>query len=83
MLGIHPVLGVMVGAVSLVGGHGNAAAFGPVAESYGVVGGTATAVACATFGLVVGALIGGQLRTFSCVRVIFQLKQLMWKLKVK
>jgi ESS family glutamate:Na+ symporter len=58
-LGIHPVLGVMLGTVSLVGGHGNAAAFGPVAEAAGVQGATAVAVAAATFGLVIGNLTGG------------------------
>lgn len=58
-LGINPVLGVMAGAVSLVGGHGNAAAFGPVAEKLGVTGATTVAIASATFGLVIGSLIGG------------------------
>ena len=59
MLNIHPVLGVMAGPVSLVGGHGNAAAFGPVAENIGVAGATTVAIASATFGLVVGSLTGG------------------------
>lgn len=58
-LGLNPVLGVMAGTVSLVGGHGNAAAFGPVAESLGVEGATTVAVASATFGLIAGSLIGG------------------------
>lgn len=59
VLGINPVLGVMAGPVSLVGGHGNAAAFGPVAEKLGVTGATTVAIASATFGLVVGSLTGG------------------------
>ncbi|MGM0123134.1 sodium/glutamate symporter [Enterococcus sp. AZ194] len=59
VLGVNPVLGVMAGTVSLVGGHGNAAAFGPVAEELGVTGATTVAVAAATFGLVVGSLVGG------------------------
>lgn len=59
VLGINPVLGIMAGTVSLVGGHGNAAAFGPVAEELGVHGATTVAVAAATFGLVVGSLTGG------------------------
>lgn len=58
-LGINPVLGLMAGTVSLVGGHGNAAAFGPVAEKAGVVGATTVAVASATYGLVVGSFLGG------------------------
>ncbi len=59
VLGLNPVLGVMAGTVSLVGGHGNAAAFGPVAENLGVTGATTVAVASATFGLITGSLIGG------------------------
>ena len=59
VLGIHPVLGVMAGAVSLEGGHGAAAAFGPTAEQLGVKGATAVAIASATYGLIAGGLIGG------------------------
>ena len=59
MLGIHPVLGVMAGAVSLEGGHGAAAAFGPTAEALGVKGATAVAIASATYGLIAGGLLGG------------------------
>lgn len=63
-LNINPVLGIMAGAVSLVGGHGNAAAFGPVAEKLGVTGATTVAIASATFGLVIGSLIGGPVGSF-------------------
>ncbi|KRT34771.1 glutamate:Na+ symporter, ESS family [Acetomicrobium thermoterrenum DSM 13490] len=59
LLGIHPVLGVMAGAVSLEGGHGGAAAFGPVAESLGVSGAQVVAIASATYGLIAGGLLGG------------------------
>jgi len=62
--GIHPVLGVMAGAVSLVGGHGAAASFGATAEQLGVSGATAVAVAAATFGLISGGLIGGPIAKF-------------------
>lgn len=64
VLGINPVLGVMAGAVSLTGGHGNAAAFGPEAEALGVVGATTVAVAAATYGLIIGSLSGGPLGRF-------------------
>lgn len=65
VLEIEPVLGVMAGAVSLVGGHGNAAAFGPLAENtYGIAGAMTTATASATFGLVLGGLIGGPVSNF-------------------
>lgn len=59
LFGIHPVLGVMAGSVSLEGGHGAAAAFGPTAEALGVSGATAVAIASATFGLIAGSLLGG------------------------
>ena len=59
LLGIHPVLGVMAGPVSMVGGHGNAAAWGPVAEELGVHAATTVAIAAATLGLVLGNLTGG------------------------
>ncbi|MGO2082517.1 sodium/glutamate symporter [Vagococcus sp.] len=58
-LGINPLLGIMAGTVSLVGGHGNAAAFGPIAESAGAQGASAVALAAATYGLIVGSLLGG------------------------
>ncbi len=58
-LGIHPLLGVMTGAVPLIGGHGAAAAFGETAETLGVVGAKAVAIAAATFGLISGSLMGG------------------------
>ena len=52
VLGINRLLGIMAGSVSLEGGHGAAAAFGPTAESLGASGATAVAIAAATFGLV-------------------------------
>lgn len=61
LLSIHPVLGIMAGAVSLEGGHGAAAAFGPTAESLGIVGAKAVAIASATYGLIAGGIIGGPL----------------------
>lgn len=59
--GIHPVLGVMAGAVSLVGGPGNAAAFGPMAEKLGVQGATVVGIASATYGIIASGFIGGPL----------------------
>lgn len=61
VMGVNPMLGIMAGAVSLEGGHGGAAAFGPTAESMGVEGATTVAIASATFGLVAGSLLGGML----------------------
>ena len=64
LLDIQPVLGVMAGAVSLVGGHGNAAAFGEVAELAGVTGALTLAIAAATYGLIVGSLLGGPVANY-------------------
>lgn len=64
VLGVDPMLGIMAGAVSLEGGHGGAAAFGPTAEEMGVQGATTVAIASATFGLVAGSLLGGMLASF-------------------
>ena len=68
VMGVNPMLGIMAGAVSLEGGHGAAAAFGPTAEAMGVEGATAVAIASATFGLVAGSLLGGMLASFLVAR---------------
>ena len=47
------------GSVPMTGGHGTAAAFGPVIEDAGIVGANTVAVAAATFGLVAGGMLGG------------------------
>lgn len=59
VVGVDPLLGIMAGAVSLEGGHGAAAAFGPDAEAMGAQGANAVALAAATFGLIAGGLLGG------------------------
>lgn len=57
--GIDPLFGIISGAVTLMGGLGTGGAFGPLFEEWGVQGATAAAVACATFGMVAGSLMGG------------------------
>lgn len=64
VLDIHPLLGVLMGAVSMEGGHGAAGAFGPEVEVMGIYGATAVAMAAATFGLVSGGLIGGPIANY-------------------
>ncbi len=59
LFGINPLIGVATGSVPMVGGHGTSAAFGPILEAAGLEGGTVVAVASATFGLVMGCVIGG------------------------
>ncbi len=59
LLDIHPLFGIMAGAVSLEGGHGAAAAFGPEVEKLGIAGAKTVAIAAATFGLMAGGFLGG------------------------
>ena len=55
----------------MVGGHGTSAAFGPILEAAGLEGGTAVAVASATFGLVAGCLIGGPIASSVIKKYVF------------
>lgn len=59
IFGLDPLIGVMTGSVSMLGGHGAAAAFGGTIESLGVEGAVTAGIATATFGLVIGGIIGG------------------------
>lgn len=43
----------------MVGGHGTAGAFGPVLEDFGIMGATTLCTAGATFGLIMGSIMGG------------------------
>jgi glutamate:Na+ symporter, ESS family len=61
LFGLNPIYGVMGGGVSLLGGHGTGAAFGSMAENIGFHDATTVALACATFGLIAGGLLGGPL----------------------
>ena len=58
-IGVDPLLGIITGSVSMTGGHGASGAFGPVIEDGGLEGALSIAMACATFGLVAGSIIGG------------------------
>ena len=62
-LGVHPLIGVAAGSISLTGGHGTSAAFGPLLEQAGAAGALPAAIAAATYGLVAGCVIGGPLGT--------------------
>lgn len=62
LFGLDSRLGLSMGSISLMGGHGTSAAFGPLLENtYGVHGATAVAIASATFGLAISGVIGGPL----------------------
>ncbi|SDM39406.1 glutamate:Na+ symporter, ESS family [Oryzisolibacter propanilivorax] len=61
-LGLDPLIGLIAGSITLVGGHGTAGAWGTVLENeHGIRGAVTLGIACATFGLVIGGLIGGPL----------------------
>ncbi|MCL1623488.1 sodium/glutamate symporter [Moraxella sp. Tifton1] len=59
-MGLDPMLGLVAGSISLTGGHGTAGAWGATLEqTYGVAAATTLGIACATYGLVAGGVIGG------------------------
>ncbi len=60
-LGAPPLLGVVCGALTLVGGHGTALGFASAFESAGFPAAAAAGAAAATFGLVAGGLLAGAL----------------------
>jgi ESS family glutamate:Na+ symporter len=62
LMGLDPLIGLIAGSITLVGGHGTAGAWGAVLErDHGVQGAMTLGIACATFGLIIGGLIGGPL----------------------
>ena len=59
-LGQNPIMGLITGSITLTGGHGTAGAWGKILETkYHIEGATSLGMASATFGLVLGGLIGG------------------------
>lgn len=56
----QPLVGIIAGSITLVGGHGTAVGWGDTLQNnFGLEGAKAIGIACATFGLVAGGLIGG------------------------
>lgn len=69
-LGLSPAVGLLAGSVTLSGGHGTGAAWsGVFAERFGLTSATEIALACATFGLVLGGIIGGPVGRYLMGRV--------------
>jgi ESS family glutamate:Na+ symporter len=61
----HPAYGLLAGSVSFAGGHGTGITYGHlIAEQYGLEGAVEIAMACATFGLICGGLVGGPVAKF-------------------
>ena len=59
VFGLDPRLGLCMGSIPLVGGHGTAASWGPMLEKLGCAGANVVGVAAATYGLCAGSLMGG------------------------
>lgn len=57
--GVDSLLGLICGSVTMVGGHGSAGAWGTTFEQQGLVNASTFGMAAATFGVIMGSLIGG------------------------
>lgn len=69
-LGLDPLMGLLTGSITLAGGHGTGAAWGTVfSEKFGLASASELAMASATFGLVLGGLIGGPVARLLIKRV--------------
>jgi ESS family glutamate:Na+ symporter len=65
VLDLHPVVGLLGGSITLVGGHGTGAAYaGRFGDTMNLQGVMELTMACATAGLVIGAVLGGPLAEF-------------------
>ena len=67
-MGEPPLLGVLVGSVTLTGGPATGLAFAPMFEDAGVRGAATIAVAAAMGGIVAGGLVGAPLGTLLITR---------------
>lgn len=56
---LNHLIGLSTGSVPMTGGHGTSGAFAPIFEKSGAVGATTVAMASATFGLIMGSMLGG------------------------
>ena len=71
VLGIDPLIGLITGSVTMAGGHGTGAAWGQrFSEVFGLKEAPAIGLASATFGLIMGGVIGGPV----AMRLIRQLQ---------
>ncbi len=63
--GLSPVAGLLGGSVSFSGGHGTTIAWTPVFKNeFGITSAAEIGIACATFGLVFGGIIGGPIAKY-------------------
>ena len=65
LAGFDQLIGVIGGSVSLSGGHGTAIAWAPIfRDEHDIALASELGIACATFGLILGGLLGGPLARF-------------------
>ncbi len=65
VFGLDPVIGMLGGTVSLIGGHGTAIAWAPTfVEKFGIQNAMEIGIACATFGLIFASLMGGPIASY-------------------
>lgn len=65
LLGVDPLLGLLGGSITMHGGHATGAAWADIfSTSYGFDNAAEVAMACATFGLVLGGLLGGPVSSY-------------------
>lgn len=58
-LGLHPLHGIGLGSLSLMGGVGTSGAIAPMYETLGAENAVVLSVMCATFGMIFASLLGG------------------------
>ena len=61
IMGVNPLIGLLGGSITMSGGHGTGAAWADVFKEapYNFTAAMEVAMACATFGLIAGGIIGG------------------------
>jgi len=65
MGGLPPATGLLMGTVSLIGGHGTTIAWAPkFADDYGVANAMEIGIAAATFGLIIASASGGPIARY-------------------
>ncbi|WP_285163807.1 sodium/glutamate symporter [Shewanella goraebulensis] len=65
LFGQEPIVGLLGGSVSLIGGHGTAIAWAPkIQEQFGLTSAMEIGIASATFGLILASLMGGPIAKF-------------------
>lgn len=75
-LGLEPLVGLIVGSITLVGGHGTAGAWGSILEEkYAIEGAIVLGMASATMGLILGGVLGGPIAKFMIKRHKLQTPQ--------